>query len=125
MRVLSVSFPLMPVGPDASGGAEQILSLLERGLVEAGHHSVVVAANGSEAAGELIPTSAVPSTITGGDRVAAQQEHREAIQRALRTGDIDLIHFHGLDFHQVCTGNRRADAGHSASAARLVSPGGL
>lgn len=99
MRVLSVGFPLMPVGPDAGGGAEQILAIVERGLVQAGHHSVVVAAEGSDTAGELIATTAVPETITNDHRASAQRRHRRAIERALRGGDIDLIHFHGLDFH--------------------------
>ncbi|HEX4808506.1 MAG TPA: glycosyltransferase [Bryobacteraceae bacterium] len=97
MTILSVGFPLMPVGPDAGGGAEQILSLLERQLVAAGHRSLVIAAEGSQAAGELIPAAPVPQTIT--DRASAQFDHREAIGRALRRGGIDLIHFHGLDFH--------------------------
>jgi glycosyltransferase involved in cell wall biosynthesis len=69
-------------------------------MVEAGHQSVVVAAKGSRVAGQLIATSAVPPSITDGNRAAAQQEHREAIERALRGGHIDLIHFHGLDFHE-------------------------
>src|SRR5579884_4092512 len=43
LTVLGVGYALAPVGPDATGGAEQILSALDRGLVAAGHHSLVVA----------------------------------------------------------------------------------
>lgn len=97
MTVLSVGFPLMHVGPDAGGGAEQILSLLERHLAAAGHRSLVVAAEGSKTAGELIASAAVPETIT--DRTSAQLIHRDAIARTLCRERVDLIHFHGLDFH--------------------------
>ncbi len=76
MTVLSVAYPLFPVGPDSSGGAEQILFLLEREIVRSGRRSLVVAAPGSTVSGQLIP----------------------AIDQALREHSIDLIHFHGLDF---------------------------
>ncbi|MBV9300852.1 MAG: glycosyltransferase family 4 protein [Acidobacteriaceae bacterium] len=99
MNILNVAYPLLPVGPDASGGAEQILSLIERGLLARGHRSVVIAAAGSEIAGELIESAVVRGEITEEVRQNAQQVHRECIQRALKTYSIDLIHFHGLDFY--------------------------
>lgn len=99
MRVLSVGYPLMPVGPDSGGGAEQILSLLERGLVDAGHESIVVAAEGSDTRSELIKTPAPAVEITDQTRQWAQGIHRAFIKQALKTRSIDLIHFHGLDFH--------------------------
>ena len=34
MTVLNVAYPLAPVGPDAVGGAEQVLSALDAALVE-------------------------------------------------------------------------------------------
>ncbi|TIU34927.1 MAG: glycosyltransferase family 4 protein, partial [Mesorhizobium sp.] len=34
LTVLNVAYPLAPVGPDAVGGAEQVLSALDRALVE-------------------------------------------------------------------------------------------
>ena len=42
LTVLSVGYALAPVGPDAVGGAEQILSALDRALVTAGHRSIVI-----------------------------------------------------------------------------------
>ena len=36
LTVLSVAYPLAPVGADATGGAEQVLSLLDGGLVRLG-----------------------------------------------------------------------------------------
>ena len=53
LTVLSVSYPLAPVGPDAVGGSEQVLSALDHALVAQGHRSVVVACEGSQVAGRL------------------------------------------------------------------------
>jgi glycosyltransferase involved in cell wall biosynthesis len=98
MTVLSVAYPLFPVGADSGGGAEQILFLLEREIVRAGHRSLVIAAKGSEVSGELIETSAAAGEITEAVRCRAQSEHLETICKLLRITDVDVIHFHGLDF---------------------------
>ena len=55
LTILSVAYPLAPVGPDAVGGAEQVLAQVERAAVEAGHRSIVIAVEGSQVAGKLIP----------------------------------------------------------------------
>lgn len=87
------------MGPDSGGGAEQILYLTERKLVEAGHQSVVVAAKGSRVSGDLIETPACETEITDQIREQAQREHLCSIERVLQERKIDLIHFHGLDFY--------------------------
>ena len=46
LRVLSVAYPFTPIGPDAVGGSEQILTALDRALTEAGHQSTVLAVQG-------------------------------------------------------------------------------
>ena len=56
MTVLSVAFAFAPVGPKAVGGAEQILTELDGALTAAGHTSLVLACEGSQAAGTLFPT---------------------------------------------------------------------
>jgi glycosyltransferase involved in cell wall biosynthesis len=99
MTVLSVAYPMFAVGPDASGGAEQILFLLEREIAAAGCQSVVVAAEGSIVEGRLIATPASVGEITEQNRRDAQNAHLAAITTALQDGPVDLIHFHGLDFH--------------------------
>ncbi len=99
MLVLSVAFPLFPVSEGSGGGAEQILHVLERGLLEAGHQSIVVAAAGSQVSGTLIPTEAAGPIITDEDRLRAQQEHRNRIEELLHEKRVDLVHFHGLDFN--------------------------
>jgi glycosyltransferase involved in cell wall biosynthesis len=99
MNILSVAYPLLPVGPDSAGGAEQILFLMDRGLAAAGHRSIVIAAKGSQTSGELIESAVSVGEITDEVRRDAQQAHNDCIRQALRYRAIDLIHFHGLDFY--------------------------
>jgi glycosyltransferase involved in cell wall biosynthesis len=98
LTVLSVGYSLAPVGPDAVGGAEQILSALDHALVAAGHHSIVVANDGSEVAGTLVPTGPVPAQITDAERTVAHGRRGAAIAEALARFPIDLVHSHALDF---------------------------
>lgn len=97
--VLSVAFPFLPVTANSAGGAEQILYQLETGLVEAGWRSIVVAARGSEVAGELLETPAAHPEITEEVRRVGQSAHADAIREVLARTHVDLIHFHGLDFY--------------------------
>lgn len=101
LTVLSVAYPLAPAGPDAVGGSEQILTALDRALVARGHRSIVVAMEGSEAAGELVTYSAPPADrpIEEAMVLAQRRKASRAMRRALATNDVDLIHMHGLDFH--------------------------
>jgi glycosyltransferase involved in cell wall biosynthesis len=96
--VLSVAYPLFPVGPDSSGGAEQILFLLDREIVRSGGRSIVVGATGSTISGELVATASANGVMTDSTREQAHREHRAAIDTILRGQHVDVIHFHGLDF---------------------------
>ena len=98
LTVLNVAYPLAPVGRDAVGGAEQILSALDRGLVAAGHRSVVVACEGSQVCGTLVATPAADGVLDDAAKQAAQRRHRQAIAAARRRFPIDVIHLHGIDF---------------------------
>jgi glycosyltransferase involved in cell wall biosynthesis len=98
LTVLSVAYPLAPVSPDAVGGAEQVLSALDRALVEAGHRSLVIAAEGSRARGELLPVPAEAGPLDEAVRRRAQARHCSAIAEAVRTHDVDVVHLHGIDF---------------------------
>lgn len=98
--VLSIAYPLFPVGPDSSGGAEQILFLLDREIIRRGGRSVVVGAAGSQVSGQLIATAPSNGLITDAVRADAQRKHRIAIETAIKEHHVDLIHFHGLDFDQ-------------------------
>ena len=98
LTVLSVAFPLAPVGPDAVGGAEQVLAQLDAALERAGHRSIVVACAGSSAVGTLLATRPPIGTITDEVRDRAYAAHRRALARALRRWPVDVVHMHGIDF---------------------------
>src|SRR5689334_14711569 len=98
LTVLNVAYPFAPVGPDTAGGAEQVLSALDRALVAAGHQSLVIACVGSETAGILLATAPLPAEFTEDRRREAQRCHRLRIEDALREWPIDAVHCHGHDF---------------------------
>lgn len=99
LTVLSIAYPLAPVGPDAVGGAEQILSAMDRALHAAGHRSVVVAQEGSAVAGALRPVPRPAGALDDAARAKAQADARRAVAEALRAERVDAVHLHGLDFH--------------------------
>jgi glycosyltransferase involved in cell wall biosynthesis len=99
LTVLSVAYPLTTVGPDAVGGSEQILSLLDEALTKAGHRSIVIAAAGSRVSGKLIPSPKANGHLDDGVRRWGQQIHRELIAESLERFSVDLVHMHSLDFH--------------------------
>jgi glycosyltransferase involved in cell wall biosynthesis len=99
LRVLSVAFPFAPMGHDAVGGAEQVLAQLDVALVRAGHASIVVACAGSGPAGTLVATPRATGPITDSVRRRAHAAHRGAVERALRRWRVDVVHLHGIDFH--------------------------
>ncbi|MBP0443616.1 glycosyltransferase [Roseomonas sp. SSH11] len=99
LTILSVAYPLAPVGPDSVGGAEQVLSTMDRALEAAGHRSIVVAQEGSSVAGRLRPVPR-PAGALGDDALKrGEAETVDAIANVLRTEHVDLVHLHGLDFH--------------------------
>jgi glycosyltransferase involved in cell wall biosynthesis len=99
LTVLSVAYPLAPVSVDAVGGAEQILSALDRALVRAGHRSIVIACEGSEVAGILVPVPRVEGPLDAERTAAARARHLRAIVSVMAQRHIDVIHMHGVDFH--------------------------
>ena len=99
LTILNVAYPLAPVGPDAVGGAEQVLSMLDAALVAAGHHSLVVACGGSAVSGELIRVPGEAGVLDDAARRRAWALHRAVIAEALARRRVDVAHLHGLDFH--------------------------
>lgn len=98
LTILSVAYPATVASPGSVGGAEQVLVQLDRALVEAGHRSIVVAAEGSKVAGELVPVPRVESNLD----VAlpeARERHARAITEALERYPVDVVHLHGIDFY--------------------------
>jgi glycosyltransferase involved in cell wall biosynthesis len=94
MLVLEVAYPFAPIGPDAVGGAEQILTALDAALR---HRSVVIAREGSSCRGTLLPIPAL-KTLDERSRAEGHVHVRRAIAKALERFPVDLIHFHGVDF---------------------------
>src|SRR3954447_6733030 len=99
LTVLSVAYPFSPVAPDCPGGAEQVLSMIDRALVQAGHRSIVIACEGSRAAGELIEVGSIPDLIDEDVKQTAWSQYRSAIDGRLERHAVDVVHFHGHDFH--------------------------
>jgi glycosyltransferase involved in cell wall biosynthesis len=100
LTVLNVAYPLAPVGPDAVGGAEQILSHLDRALVAAGGRSLVIAQEKSDTAGELIPIPRVLGQLTDAARQHGQHEVRSRLREVLSERGVDVIHLHGIDCYE-------------------------
>lgn len=98
LTVLNVAYPLAPVGPHEVGGAEQILSRLDRALTTAGHNSIVIASSESTVYGRHIPIPRTPAQYDDNAIMRARQSCRDALRQALSTHDIDVVHMHGVDF---------------------------
>jgi glycosyltransferase involved in cell wall biosynthesis len=101
LTVLNVAFAFAPVGPRAVGGAEQILTELDGALTAAGHASLVLACEGSEAAGTLFTTPLLGSDLYDeNSRLWCAKRRQACLDRIVSEYDVDLIHMHGLDFHE-------------------------
>ncbi|HLJ77135.1 MAG TPA: glycosyltransferase [Acidobacteriaceae bacterium] len=99
LTVLSVAFAFAAVGPHAVGGAEKILTDLDEALSEAGHQSLVVACEGSRTKGQLFSFPLpLAGTVDEAVRREVPRHSRNAVQRALRSGRVDVVHLHGMDF---------------------------
>jgi glycosyltransferase involved in cell wall biosynthesis len=98
LTVLSVAFPFAPVTVDPIGGAEQVLAHLDRALVSAGHRSIVIAAEGSQSAGTLVPVPRATQPLNEAARKSIHVAVRETIIRVLEREPVDVVHLHGIDF---------------------------
>ncbi len=99
LTVLNVAYPLAQVSRDSTGGAEQVLALLDEGLVRNGHRSLVVASDGSVVKGELFRTPHINGVLDERARLIAWKNHRSAIEQVLLEEQVDLLHMHGVDFY--------------------------
>ena len=99
MTVLNVAYPLAPVSEATAGGAEQILLTLDRGLIQHGHRSMVLAAEGSRCHGLLLPVEIPSGILNEQAKQEARRQFRLALSHALDRLSVDLVHMHGIDFH--------------------------
>src|ERR1041385_897132 len=97
LTILSVAYTLSPVGPDAVGGAEQILTFLAPAPVGPGHHSIVVACEGSTTRDTLFPIRFSDWPL---DEALAWVYERQlnTIKQVLDDYHVDVVHMHGLNF---------------------------
>ena len=98
--VLNVAYPFAPVGPDAVGGAGQIVTQLDIALVRAGHDSIVMACEGSVTEGILLATERPSGVLDEAERHRVYDQYRFTLRKFLEKWPIDLIHMHGLDFYE-------------------------
>ena len=96
---MSVAYPLTEVGENAVGGSEQVITMLDRALTEAGHRSLVIAAEGSQVRGKLIASPPARGMIDQAARQRSQNVHARLIRETLAAEAVDLVHMHSLDFH--------------------------
>lgn len=98
LTVLNVAYPLAPVSKSTAGGAEQVLLMLDRGLIRAGHRSLVIARAGSRVHGFILPVQTPSANLTEASKHEARETFRRAIRGALERFHIDVVHMHGFDF---------------------------
>lgn len=98
--VLNVAYPFASIGPDAVGGAEQIVTELDAALTKEGHDSVVMAAEGSETKGILISMPKSPGALDGMVRRRIYHQYHSALEQLLSRWRFDVIHMHGVDFYE-------------------------
>jgi len=98
LKILNVAYPFAAVTPETAGGAEQVLAMIDEAIVAAGHESLVLAAPGSQTHGQLVASAPVPEILD----ISARRHHlsifKEQLEAVLRSGRVDVVHFHGLDF---------------------------
>ncbi|HTG45108.1 MAG TPA: glycosyltransferase [Verrucomicrobiae bacterium] len=100
LRILNVAYPFAPAGPDAVGGAEQVLTLIDQALVAAGHESWVLGCGGSRAFGQVIASFELPDNICDSWKETAYQKYSQRIEETIDRCAIDLLHLHGIDFYR-------------------------
>lgn len=100
LTILLLPYAPAKVGSHSVGGAEQIVAHLDRALVAAGHRSILVAAEGSSAAGESVCFPAPTGSLTPDNCTDIHRAQSEAMNRVLKSERVDVVHAHGLYFHR-------------------------
>jgi hypothetical protein len=98
--VLNVAYPFAPVGSNALGNAEQLLTRLDSALACSGHESFVMACEGSVTEGILLATPKPSSVFDAAERLHIHEQYRFTLQMFVEKWPIDLIHMHGPDFYE-------------------------
>lgn len=97
--ILHIAYPLAPVNNNTAGGAEQILYLLDKALVEKGVNSSIIACKGSTPSGKLIASETISGTFDDEKISVLHENLRNLLAQVLSHNHFDIIHMHGIDFH--------------------------
>lgn len=100
LTVLSVSYPLAKVSPGTAGGAEQVLSTIDKGLVRANHRSLVLAPEGSRCSGLLIPARVPTGVLDEAAKREAREVFKHLLEHTVSHFRVDVVHMHGIDFSE-------------------------
>lgn len=100
LTVLNVAYPFAPVSKDSVGEAEQILWHIDNAITQFGHKSLVIACSGSRVAGTLIESEKPTGIIDSNQKKRIFQQYSELIRQVIWEWPVDLIHMHGIDFHE-------------------------
>jgi len=104
MKILYVAYPLVKVGAESCGGAEQMLHVIEEGMASLGHETVVVGCRGSQVAGTLVPACESEPPVDAFDRIDAAKNEivLETLRRAREGGrPFDIVHDKGGSFWKL------------------------
>lgn len=100
MNILSISYPFSQVSENTSGGAEQILRMLDHYYSQQKCNSFVIAPEGSVVKGQLIASPFHKhEVLTEELKSEVYTCYKQIINEAIENYKPDIIHFHGLDFH--------------------------
>ncbi len=99
--ILSVACPFTHVTPHAVGGAEQVISALDAAVTAAGDTSIVVAREGSQVEGRLYAVPVPQGELGDEARLWSYARCQTSMDRALAEHPVDLVHLHGMHFHQM------------------------
>jgi glycosyltransferase involved in cell wall biosynthesis len=101
-RVLFVAYPLLPVSDESAGGAEQVLSTVEREASRAGWLTTTAACNGSIASGQVYSTTSRGRGSLDSARKLEAQHCKRVLElvsvRASIGTPFDIIHDHSGSF---------------------------
>lgn len=94
--ILYTAYPLLPVSEESCGGAEQILSILEREMFSRGYDTTVAACESSRVSGKLVTTGREAQKDDSFE--FREAEHTSNILRLAKSREFSLIHDHSGSF---------------------------
>ncbi len=98
ITIVNVAYPFAPLNEDTPGGAEQVVSCIDKEIVKRKYRSLVIAHEKSKVQGELIRVPELSACATEDNRLVIKTKVKKIIESTIKKYKPDLIHFHGIDF---------------------------